>query len=79
MCSSSAPKAFPPARLSTGGSVLPASVYASGMAPALTDASTGKQLKPAGQLPSLPGPGTGMPNTTPANPFLSMLAQLGMA
>ncbi len=80
MCSSIPPKQFPGSQPSRGDTTLPASVYASTQAPALTDASTGKPLKPPSQLPAVPGLGTGMRNDhQSANPFLSMLARMGMS
>ena len=82
MCSSQPAKMFPTPKIARGDSTLPASVYASTMAPALTDASTGSPLKPPTTPAALPNPGNRMPGQSGANlanPFLAMLARMDMS
>lgn len=79
MCSSQGPKTFPPPRLATGGTTLPASVFASNRAPGLTDVGTQPPMEQPLRPKPLPTPGRSpIGDANPANPYLLMLSQLGM-
>ena len=77
MCSRTPPKVFPPdAPMGTSGNTTtPATVFAGGLPPALTDASTGGQLKMPNAPAGLPAPG--QPIKKKPNPYQDLLSRWG--